>query len=284
MSTRRTPAAWPAFVQAGQRYLLSKPRPVFLRMEDMWRVTALTWLMMFLTPLVAQQPTVESALAKLGDEAVALDRSLPSFQCLQAASSEEVERGRHGQDGKVLRRVEFTANLRVRRGDDGKLAESAEFLTVDGRPYSANGLAMPAYARGGFLQPMSYFLPDQQHCYIYALHGNRIDFEAAHGAAKMADCRSAGTRGFALLDGAGEVTHIERRVGSEGVAAYGLIPFAAVELTPVALHGQSYQLSSALTSERPNGRLVDRFEARYTGCRLFTATVTIGPAAETPEP
>ena len=224
-----------------------------------------------------------AVLAHLGEQAATLDRSLPSFTCLQAATSEELEPAKHDQPPKVVRHVEFTANLRVRRAPDGKLVESAEFLTVNGHPYTTGGFTMPAYAQGGFLQALSYFLPGQQSCYVYSLNGNRVDFEAAPHAAVDANCRSAGTHGFALLDGEGNIQHIERHVSPAGVFAYHLIPFATVDLVPVTLNGISYQLSSHLVSERPNGHAIDRFDSTYANCKLFTATVTIGPATDVPD-
>ncbi|QMV18735.1 hypothetical protein GOB94_08605 [Granulicella sp. 5B5] len=237
--------------------------------------------------LHAQQPAsgdrLADVLVHLGAQATALDRSLPSFTCLQKANSDELREGRHDQPAKVLRHVEFTANLRVRRLADGKLAESAEFLTVNGKPFDANGFTMPAYAQGGFLQAVSYFLPDQQRCYVYTLAGNRVDFTAAPNAAADSHCRSAGTTGFALLDDDGNLKHIERNVSAYGAAVYHLIPHAEVDMVPVTLNGVTYPLSSHLVSERPNGRFLDRFESRYTGCKLFTATVIIGPVTSMPE-
>lgn len=242
---------------------------------------------MFAACLHAQQPASETTLATvlvhLGEKATELDRSLPSFSCLQTAISEELEPAKHEQPPKVLRHVEFTANLRVRRMPDGKLVESAEFLTVNGKPYTVGGFTMPAYAQGGFLQALSYFLPGQQSCYVYSLNGNRIDFEAAPHAAADTNCRSAGTHGFALLDTDGNIQHIERHVSAVGVYTYHLIPYAAVDLVPVTLNGISYQLSGRLISERPNGHEIDRFDSTYADCKLFTATVTIGPATDLPD-
>lgn len=237
-------------------------------------------------PLRAQQTPehgVAGVLKHLGDEATALDRSMPSFTCLQTASSDELSPRKDGQP-KVVRHVEFTANLRVRRRADGKLNESAEFLTVNGRPFDANGFTMPAYAQGGFLQAVSYFLPNQQSCYVYKLDGDRVEFRAAPHAAEDSHCRSAGTTGFALLDAEGNLRHIERNVAAYGVTTYHLIPYAAVDLAPVLLNGAKYPLSTHLVSERPNGHSIDRFESNYTDCKLFTATVTIGPATEPPDP
>lgn len=230
----------------------------------------------------ATSSRLQRLLAHLGEEASALNRTLPSFTCLQTASSDELRESRHEQPAKVLRHVEFTANLRVRRVADGNLVESAEFLTVNGKPFDANGFTMPAYAQGGFLQAVSYFLPDQQHCYVYTLTGDRVDFTAAPDAAADSRCRSAGTTGFALLDDEGHLKHIERTVSAYGVAVYHLIPYAAVDMVPVTLNGVTYPLSSHLVSQRPNGRSLDRFESSYTNCRLFTATVTIGPATSVP--
>jgi hypothetical protein len=228
------------------------------------------------------QENLASVLARLGEQAEKIERSLPSFACQQSATSDELRPGKHGTPDKVLRHAEFTANLRVVRGADGALVESAEFLTVNGQPFSTQGFVMPAYSQGGFRQSMSYFLPGQQPCYRYTLTPGRLDFEGAPGSAEREGCRSAGTHGFVLLDAEGNITHLERRVSVQGVALYHLVPFASLELAPVTLNGESFRLSSHLVSDRQNGPFLDRFETTYTNCRLFAATVTIGPASETP--
>jgi hypothetical protein len=231
--------------------------------------------------LHAQQNDLASILARLGEQAEKIERSLPSFACQQSATSEELRPEKHGAP-KVLRHAEFTANLRVVRGGDGALVESAEFLTVDRQPFTSQGFVMPAYSQGGFRQAMSYFLPAQQPCYRYMLTPGRLEFEGAPGSAERDGCRSAGTRGFVLLDSEGNITHLERRVSVQGVTLYHLVPSASLELVPVTLNGETYRLSSHLVSERQNGPFLDRFETSYTNCRLFAATVTIGPAGETP--
>jgi hypothetical protein len=228
----------------------------------------------------AQQPTLETLLARLGEQAAAFDHSLPSFSCLQTASSDELLTTKKNAPPKVLRHVTFTANLRVRRGTDGQLAESAEFLTVDGKPFTGGGFTMPAYAQGGFRQALAYFLPRQQPCYRYTLTPGHIDFEGAPDAAKLPGCRSAGVRGFVTLDANGNLQHLERRVSAQGTALYQLVPFAQIDLAPVTLNDIPYQLSSHLVSERPNGHFLDRFESTYTNCHLFAATITIGPATD----
>jgi hypothetical protein len=230
-----------------------------------------------------QPVTLETLLARLGEQAAALERSMPGFTCLQTASSDELLPGKKNTEPKVTRHVTFTANVRVRRGPDGQLAESAEFLTVNGQPFTGGGFTMPAYAQGGFRQALAYFLPSQQVCFRYKLSAGRIEFEGPPDAAKIPGCRSAGTHGFAALDDEGNLLHLERRVSLQGTLAYALIPFAELDLAPVTLKDVTYRLSSHLLSERQNGRFLDRFESTYTGCKLFTATVTIGPAANVPQ-
>jgi hypothetical protein len=230
----------------------------------------------------AQQPTLETLLARLGEQAAAFDRSLPNFSCLQTASSDELLPGKKNEPPRVLRHVTFTANLRVRRGADGQLTEAAEFLTVNGQPFTGGGFTMPAYAQGGFRQALAYFLPGQQACYRYTLSTDRIDFEGGPDAAKLPGCRSVGVRGFVTLDPTGNILHLERRVTAQGTALYALIPFAQVDLAPVTLNDVTYQLSSHMVSERPNGKFLDRFESTYTNCKLFTASVTLGPASDAP--
>lgn len=230
-------------------------------------------------PIYAQQPQLDlkAILIRLGEQAAALEQSLPSFGCTETAISEELRKN------KVIRRVDFTALLRVRRSADGSLNESTEYATVNGKPFTGGGFTMPAFSEGGFRHALGYFSPDRQSCFRYTLTPGRIDFESALEGALRSVCRSRGTRGFALLDADGNVTHVERSVSLEASAAFHLSPFAAIDLAPVTLNGTAYQLSHHLLAERPNGKSIDRFEADYTDCRLYISTVTIGPAAEAPQ-
>jgi hypothetical protein len=237
----------------------------------LWHVTA---------PLHAQEAQLsplKSLLVRLGAQAAALEQSLPSFGCEETAISQELRKE------KVIRRVDFTALLRVRRSPDGTLNESTEYATINGKPFTGGGFTMPAFSEGGFRHALGYFSPDKQSCFTYTLKPARIDFESAPGSSLRPFCRSSGTRGFALLDADGNITHVERHVTPEGSAAFHLSPYAAIDVAPVTLNGITYQLSRHLVSERPNGKSVDRFDADYTDCRLYTASITIGPTTELPD-
>jgi hypothetical protein len=61
------------------------------------------------------------------------------------------------------------------------------------------------------------------------------------------------------------------------------VPFAVLDFTPLPLNGVTYLMTRHLYAEEPNSGSIDRFEAEYSDCKLFTATVTLGPAIETPE-
>ena len=129
---------------------------------------------------------------------------------------------------------------------------------------------------------MLYFLPNHQPCYRYSLSPGRIDFKTAPGTASNSTCQNQGMRGFALLDAAGNVTHLERRVSPKAAMELRFANFAAFDFANVDLDGRIYRLSHHLLAEIPQGRTIGRFEATYTGCHLYTATVTIGPATQVP--
>jgi hypothetical protein len=231
--------------------------------------------------LAAQQPTtlqpttLQSVLQRLGEQALLLQHSLPSLTCMESVVSQEF---RHNM---VARSVDFTASLRAVRGSDGEIRENYEFKTLRGQPFTAGGFVMPTYVTGGFTRALRYFAPDQQPCYRYKLKGNRIDFETAPDPPEA--CHTRGTSGFALLDDQGNVTHLERHVAGRYAEEYHQVPFAALDLSPLTLNGVTYLMTRHLYSEEPNSGFIDRFEAEYTDCKLFAATVTIGPAVEAPD-
>jgi hypothetical protein len=230
-------------------------------------------------PARAQAPAPPPLLARLAAVADALERSLPSFTCVETVVSEEL----HGI--KVARRVDFTANLRMTRGADGKLDEAFSVTTLNGNPFSAGVVPHPIYVDGGFGRAMMYFSTPRQACYRYTLTelangGSRIDF---FGLGGQPPCTDPGTVGFALLDKNGSVTRIERRVTDEVSRKHRLTPFAAIDFAPVELNGHNYWLSRHMVAETPLGRNSAYFDATYSECHQFTATVTIGPADTEPQ-
>jgi len=237
--------------------------------------------------LAAQKPAqptpLESVLQRLGEQAVLLQRSLPSLTCMESVVSQELKKKR------VLRSVDFTASLRAVRVEDGpgegtgegSIRETYEFKTLRGGPFNYGGFVMPTYVTGGFTRALRYFSPDQQPCYRYKLKGNRIDFETAPNLPEA--CHTRGTSGFALLDERGDIMHLERHVAGRYAVEYHQVPYATLDLLPLTLNGVTFLMTRRLVSEEPKGGLIDRFEAEYTDCKLFTATVTLGPAVEAPD-
>ena len=156
----------------------------------------------------------------------------------------------------------------------GRLHESFLFTTVNGKPYSGKDPRLPYYTGGGFDSAMVYFIPAHQACYRYTLSDGRIDFETAADVESLPQCRNDTVHGFALIDVDGNLTHMERTVSAEATRDFRLVPFAAIDFAPVELNGKVFRLSSHMVSEFPEGR----FEATYSDCKLFSVSVTIGPA------
>jgi hypothetical protein len=223
-----------------------------------------------------KQAELQRTLAKLGEAAVELERSLPSFTCEESVVSQEL-RGE-----KVKRSLSFTAMLRAQRQPDGRLAESFQVTSVNGKPFTEGNIKTPVMASGGFDEALRYFHPDQSRCYDFQLSSGRIDFKTipdglAHG------CKETGMVGFARLDDQGNVTYLERTVPMETARVTRLATFASVSFAPVTMGEKTYRLSSHLLAEVPQGKSLGRFNATYSNCRLFKSTVTIGPAEVMPE-
>ena len=223
-----------------------------------------------------QTPELQHVLAKLGDAAVELERSLPSFTCEESVVSQEV------REGKVRRSVAFTATMRARREPDGRLAESFQIATLDGKPFTDGRVKAPVMVSGGFGEALRYFHPEQQRCYAFELSPGRIDFKTiadglAHG------CHETGMVGFARLDQEGNVTYLERTIPADSAKPTHLATYASVTFAPVTMGEKTYRLSRKMIAEMPEGKSVGRFDATYANCRLFKATVTIGPAEALPD-
>ncbi len=216
----------------------------------------------------AETTALERELQKLGAEAEALNQSLPSLTCQESALSERID------NGKVKQHVAFTASMRAVRSEGGRLHESFLFTTVNGKPYTGKDPRLPYYTGGGFDSAMVYFIPAHQACYRYTLSDGRIDFETAAEVESQPQCRNDTVHGFALIDVDGNLTHLERTVSAEATRDFRLVPFAAIDFAPVELNGKVFRLSSHMISGFPEGR----FEATYSDCKLFSVSVTIGPA------
>ncbi len=204
----------------------------------------------------------------------ALRSSLPSFACKEEVVSQLLE----GRKAKVKRGVAFTAELRVERRADDELHETFEPSSWADILAQSHGTGIPYYVRGGFQGALDYFAPVKAACYRFSMQPqdlNRIDFVAAPDAPADRCKGEAGLTGFALLDALSDVIHIERSVPEQPSGSQRLAPFAAIDLAPVTLNGKTYRLSTHVTSDSLRGGMRGHFEASYTGCKLFHASITI---------
>jgi hypothetical protein len=220
-------------------------------------------------------PELQQALQRLGSEAEDLIQSTPSFTCDEAATSQAI------LNQTILRSVSLTGTVRTIRKPDGRMVETYDYkhehilFLIPKLP--------PLFVSGGFDTALSYFLPSAQACYRYTLSPGRIDFETRTGPVSGHICTEQGLKGFALLNPAGDITHIERTIPPDVAKPLKDVPFAAVDIAPVTLNGRVYQLSHHLVATQPlDNNATGHFEATYTHCHLFTSTVTIGPSSEIP--
>jgi hypothetical protein len=223
----------------------------------------------------APDARLQAILNRAAVAAAALQSSLPSFACKENVRSQEYEKK------KLRRHAEFNADIRVQRRPDGSLTETfqPEDWTVLLKQ-SESGI--PFYVSGGFQSAMEYFVAGKAVCYRFSLPSpQRIDFSGDPAARSNPLCdREEGLTGFALLDTNGDVIHIERRVSEENSRRTSMVPFAAIDLAPVELNGRVYRLSTHLSADTTHGKLFGHFEADYSSCRLFGATVTILPSIQ----
>ena len=226
---------------------------------------------------VARQPAVGSLAAvldQLAEAARALQTTLPSFECTETVVS------RRMRDEKETWRVEFTATLRSGHEGGKGSRETFDVTSVKGKSKVPKKFDMPVYVRGGFDSALDVFLREGQACYVFTLAPGRIDYTFQPKAEDILRCGAMyGLKGFALLDAKGDVTHVERTIPIDVAVDGRLAPSAAIDLAPVELNGKMYRLSSHLTATWPRDDDTDFFDATYTGCHLFTATIKLLPGA-----
>jgi hypothetical protein len=224
----------------------------------------------------AQQdsPELKHDLQHIAAEANDLDHSLPSFTCEESAVSQAI------RNNKVRRNVQASGLLRMMRDSTGKLSETYTFKRDHILFFIPSSL--PIYVSGGFDSALSYFSASSQACYRFSLSPGRIDFQARTDPISAHACKERGLKGFALLNADGDVSHIERTIPADVASPLKLATFASIDLAPVDLNGHTYQLSHHMVAEMPITGATGHFEATYTNCHLFTATVTLGPSTEVP--
>ena len=253
-------------------------------MKQTFHITrALAATLLFAASLSAQQtpsptnspphsPQLQAELDHLGTTAKAQILSLPSFTCQEIATSQLI------RDQRVRTNVKVQGTVRVIREPGGNLEETYTYK----RPFHLLFIParLPYFVSGGFDSALSYFLPPAQACYQYTLSPRRIDFTTRTGVVPGHICRSRGLKGFALLNAAGDVTHIQRTLPEDVARSLKITAFAAVDLAPVNLNGHVYLLSQHIIATQPLDNGEGYFEATYTNCHRFTSTVTLGPASE----
>lgn len=232
-----------------------------------------------LTTAPLAQSVPSDTLHQLALAAEDLQHHLPAFACTESFVSQEI------RDGKIHREVKGAGDLRVQLGSDDKLAEHFQVTEVNGHPSSK--LRVPMFVTGGFKGILGVFQPDMQPCFDFTTSANRIDFSSSANPTPACQQHSDVT-GFALLDPAGNIRHLEHRMPFDVARRRNVVPVGAIDLTPTELGGATFPLATHVVADMSSKRLADKstyhWEATYSGCRLFAVTIKISPASDTPSP
>jgi len=215
---------------------------------------------------------LQGKLAKLAAASEDLEEHLPSFACKETLVSREL-RGK-----KVKTEVRAAGELRVMRDPTGKLNERFEASEMNGRPITPDNLRLPMFVSGGFRNALDFLRADLQMCFRFSIAGNRLNFDSGTEAATPECAKHTETRGFALLSSDGDIVHMERQVPVELAQQRNAVPFGSIDLNRTDLGGKSFLLSTHVRAEIPKGKSTYRWEATYSDCRLYSVSVTIGPA------
>jgi len=220
----------------------------------------------------SQRSALQTELEALAATAESLQHDLPSFSCRETGFSQVIKKS------KVTTQVQFAGDLRVQRGADGRLHERLQTTEVNGKPFSGASFKRPIFVEGGFDESLDYFLPAEQTCFRFAASPGRVTFDSPPGSFDRPACVDMGApSGFAQLEDAGRVVHIERTVPSEYASRVSVVDFSAIDFMWTELDGTMYPLSAKMVAEVPQGSETLHFEVTYSGCHLFKATSTVLP-------
>jgi hypothetical protein len=238
---------------------------------------ALAWLVATAGAARAQpDDSLHARLRTLAAAAELLDSKLPTFACHETFTSQLL------QGRKMKRQVTGAGELRVQPDENGKLDEDFQTTEINSRP--AQGFPrVPMFVEGGFQNAIQLFRPSDQRCFLFNSDGDRIEFQSRPDAPEDSCGRRTGVSGFALFDSSGTLTHIESHTEEEAASRRRVVPYAALDLSPIQLGGTTFLLSTHVLAERYLGKTTLRWEASYTNCRLYQVTVKIGPATSVPE-
>jgi hypothetical protein len=222
----------------------------------------------------SESAELRTELKKLAGVAQMLRDDLPSFTCQETAKSQLLKKN------KVKQQVQIVGEVRVQRVEERRLQEELKIAQVNGKPFAGGSVKAPVMVQGGFGESLFFFLPEIQPCFDFTLTGARLEFATRPGMLGQPGCDVAGTlRGFALLDGEGNIVHMEREVPPEIASQFHLVDANTIDFVYMELGGRAYPLSAKMTADVRGDGEVKHFEAAYSGCHLFTATVTILPGA-----
>ncbi len=251
------------------------------RMQRMtsWVLRVVAGLFWSASSCVQGQQDAATVLRSLAEQTKEYQRSIPNFTCNEVVTT-KVKKG-----DKVLRRIEFQADIRVQRKEDKSLNETFWITSYMGKLTPNGGkFEVPVYMEGGLGHGLpTFFAEKYQPCYDYRLDGNRINFRTRPG--RSAECHEkVDTTGFGLMDSDGKLLYGEIKRPPEEADHEREVSLARIDYSDVRLNNRVFRMPTHVYGEEVRGGKLGTFDAYYTSCKLFAAKTTIRPGDGTDPP
>ena len=253
-------------------------------------LTSLTLLFLALSTF-AQQPTLDTVLTRLQQDATIYTLSLPDFFVDESFHSEEFYGASQRQN------MTTVSALRVRNkpadaNHPAKLIELREVHTVNKRPAHGDQVKGPIVLKGSFDTALTMFTAAHVTCFTYKLLSPPdsehllLSFTAKDSVTDNCPATIAGETGRALLNPQTvQPIHIERTVPHAEGAGAGTFLWS-IDFAPTTIGDHVFNMPTSIRTKLFSKYSTHFFQtdATYTGYHHLTVSSTILPATESPQP
>jgi hypothetical protein len=253
-------------------------------------LTPLTPLFLALSTF-AQQPTLDTVLTRLQQNATIYTLSLPDFFVDESFHSQEF----YGASERQNMTTVSTLRVTHKPGDANKLIKSVELRevhTVNKKPAHGDQVKGPIVLRGSFDTALTMFTAAHVACFTYELlppsdpQHILLSFTAKDSVTDNCPATIIGETGRALLNPQTmQPIHIERTVPHAEGAGSGTFLWA-IDLAPTTIGDRVFNMPTSIRTKLFSKYSTHFFQtdATYTGYHHLTVSSTVLPTAESPRP
>ncbi len=242
-------------------------------------------------PTLAQQPTLDTVLTRLQQNATIYTLSLPDFFVDETFRSQEFYGDSQRQNITTISTLRVThkpgeANKPI------KTVELREVHTVNKKPAHGDQVKGPIVLKGSFDTALTMFTAAHVACFIYELlpppdpQHLLLSFTAKDSVTDNCPATIADETGRALLNPQTmQPIHIERTVPHAEGAGFGTFLWS-IDFAPTTLGDHVFNMPTSIRTKLFSKYSTHFFQtdATYTGYHHLTVSSTILPATESPQP